>query len=255
MQSARQVPHLSIVIPALNEAERLPASIKSLCSYLSQQQYAWEIIVVSNGSTDETEQVVKHLEAAHSHVHLVVLKDRGKGRAVRAGVERARGDLIFQCDADLSVPVACLEDFLRLTHDADVVVGSREAPGARRYREPWHRHLMGRVFNRLVQALAVPGIEDTQCGFKAYRREAAHSLFERQTLTGWGFDVELLYLARKHALRIRELGIPWYFDANTRVRPGIDTVSMVWELILIRIRDARGVYDLPRVPAEDALGR
>jgi dolichyl-phosphate beta-glucosyltransferase len=125
---------------------------------------------------------------------------------------------------------------------ADVVVGSREAAGARRYDEPWHRHLMGRVFNRLVQIIAVKGIDDTQCGFKALRRVAARDLFTQQQLNGFAFDVELLYLAQKYGYLIQEIGIDWYFDDDTRVRPGIDTLGMVKELLMIRIRDSFGGY-------------
>ena len=230
------------MIPALNEAGRLPTTLERLCAYLAGEAYAWEIIVVSNGSTDGTEELVAGMAARCPHLRLIALPERGKGRAARAGAQQAAGEVVFLCDADLSMPPGSLADFLRLLREADVVVGSREASGARRYDEPRLRHLMGRVFNRLVQWLAVPGIQDTQCGFKAFRAAAARDLFGRQTLAGFAFDVELLYLARKRGYRIRELGIPWYFDEDTRVRPGVDTLGMLRELLLIRLRDARGVY-------------
>lgn len=166
--------------------------------------------------------------------------------------------MVFLCDADLSMPPETLTDFLEAAKDVDVVVGSREAPGARRIGEPWHRHLMGRVFNRLVQILAVSGIHDTQCGFKAFRRAAAENLFSRQTLTGWGFDVEILYLARKYGYRIKELPIQWYFDSDTRVRPGTDTLAMLRELVMIRLADMQGRYNSPqasRVSEGDRVGQ
>jgi dolichyl-phosphate beta-glucosyltransferase len=191
-------------------------------------------------------------------MELVSLPQRGKGRATREGVLRARGNVVFLCDADLSMPPHTLDAFMQSAEDVDVVVGSREAPGAQRIGEPWHRHLMGRVFNRLVQILAVPGVHDTQCGFKAFRRAAAEDLFSRQTLTGWGFDVEILYLARKYGYRIAELPIQWYFDADTRVRPGTDTISMLRELVMIRLRDFQGRYSRPRtssVSEGDRVGR
>jgi glycosyltransferase involved in cell wall biosynthesis len=178
-------------------------------------------------------------------VRLVTTSVRGKGVAVKTGALQSRGEVVFICDADLSMPPATLSAFLEAIHEADVIVGSREAPGAKRYNEPWKRHLMGRIFNFLVQRIAVQGIEDTQCGFKALRREAAHDLFSQQTLAGFGFDVEMLYLARKYGYRIKELGIDWYFDADTRVQPGTDTLDMLGEMLLMRLRDLQGRYRAP----------
>jgi dolichyl-phosphate beta-glucosyltransferase len=243
-------PLLSIVIPAFNEARRVPLTLKRLHEYLGRQEYVWEIIVVSNGSTDATELVVREAAEWLPNLELVSLEARGKGLAVREGVLNSTGQVVFFCDADLSMPPAELQRFLEATMEADVIVGSREAPGAHRYGEPRYRHLMGRVFNRLVQLLAVRGIRDTQCGFKAFRRAAADELVARQTIMGWGFDVELLYLARKYGYRITELGIDWYFDADTRVRPGSDTLSMLGEVLMIRLRDLRGVYAARRVTSQ-----
>lgn len=235
-------PFLSIVIPALNEAERLPSTLDRLYRYLSQQDYSWEIIVVSNGSTDSTEEVVREAALRIPDLELVALRQRGKGVASRFGALRSRGDVVFLCDADLSMPPDELARFIDAMRDADIVAGSREAPGARRYDEPSYRHIMGRVFNTLVRSLAVPGIEDTQCGFKAFSRPAADELFDRQMITGFGFDVELLYLARKYGYRIAELGIEWHFNDDTRVRPGADTLNMLGELLMIRYRDLIGRY-------------
>lgn len=228
----------------------MPLTLKRLHEYLGRQEYSWEIIVVNNGSNDETDVVVREAAEWLPHLQLVCLDARGKGLAVREGVLNSTGQVVFVCDADLSMPPAELQQFLDAAQEADVVVGSREAPGAHRYGEPRYRHLMGRVFNRLVQLAAVPGIRDTQCGFKAFRRAAAEELVARQTIMGWCFDVELLYLARKYGYRVKELGIDWYFDADTRVRPGSDTLSMLWELLMIRLRDLRGAYAARRVTTE-----
>jgi len=233
---------LSIVIPAYNEAKRLPATLSRLHAYLSRRTYTYEIIVVSNGSTDGTELVVRETQQGAPDVRLMVLAERGKGRAVRAGALQSAGSVIFICDADLSMPPENLQRFLDSIESVDVVVGSREAPGATRYSEPWQRHAMGRVFNRLVQILAVPGIEDTQCGFKAFRRAVVPDLFGQQSVTGWGFDVELLFLARKYGYVMHELGIDWHYDADSRVRPGHDTVTMLFDILKIRLRDALGGY-------------
>jgi glycosyltransferase involved in cell wall biosynthesis len=233
---------LSIVIPALNEAGRLPSTLERLHRYLSAQDYTWEIIVVSNGSTDGTEAVVREAAERIPNLELVTLRQRGKGVASRFGALRSRGDIVFLCDADLSMPPENLARFIEAMKSVDIVVGSREAPGAKRYDEPGYRHVMGRVFNTLVRLLAVPGVEDTQCGFKAFSRQAADELFDRQMITGFGFDVEILYLARKYGYRIAELGIEWHFNDDTRVRAGADTLNMVGELLMIRYRDLIGRY-------------
>jgi len=240
---------LSIVIPALNEEYRLPRTLTRLYAYLRAQPYAWEIIVVSNGSTDGTADAVRTAAATMPNLRLIEIAERGKGLAVRTGVHEAGGEVLFICDADLSMPPETLAEFLAGADRADVVVGSREAPGAARYNEPRYRHFMGRVFNRLVAVVAVSGIKDTQCGFKAFRRQAARHLFAQQVVHGWGFDVELLYLARKFDYTVEEIGIEWHFDADSRVRPGVDTLSMVSEVLLIRMRGLLGRYRPAQSPA------
>jgi len=203
----------------------------------------WEVVVVSNASTDNTDDVVREIMRDMPELHLLVIADRGKGVATKHGVLRSHGSVVFLCDADLSMPPDELDGFLDALQDADVVIGSREVAGASRFDEPAHRHVMGRVFNRLVQTLLLPGIEDSQCGFKAFRRDAADQLFSRQTVNGFGFDAEILYLARKRQYRVVERGIPWYFDRDTRVRPGIDSVRMLAEILGVRLRDIFGRYE------------
>ncbi len=243
-------PRLSIVIPAYNEERRLPGTLERLHAYLSQQPYAWEIIVVSNASTDATEDVVHEASNGVANLHLICINERGKGIAVKKGALQSRGDFVFLCDADMSMPPTQIETFFEAAVTTDIVIGSREAPGSVRMGEPSHRHLMGRVFNRLVQWLAVGGLNDTQCGFKLIRREAAQRLCTMQTVNGFGFDVELLYLARKLGYSVHEVPVEWHFDHDTRVRPGVDTVTMVVEVLMIRLRDLMGQYDYrQRVPA------
>ncbi len=198
--------------------------------------------MVSNGSTDGTEDIVREAANRIPNLDLVTLRQRGKGVASRFGALRSTGEIVFLCDADLSMPPENLARFVAAMKHTDIVAGSREAPGATRYNEPSYRHLMGRVFNALVRLLAVPGVEDTQCGFKAFSRQAADELFDRQMITGFGFDVELLYLARKYGYRISELGIEWHFNDDTRVRAGADTLNMLGELLMIRYRDLIGRY-------------
>jgi dolichyl-phosphate beta-glucosyltransferase len=205
-------------------------------------------VVVSNGSTDGTAAVVRGAAQSRSQICLIEIPVRGKGIAAKTGVLRSRGEVIFLCDADLSMPPENLGRFLDALETHDVVIGSREAAGSRRYHEPWHRHVMGRIFNSIVRLWAIKGIEDTQCGFKAFRRRAARELFSRQIMVGFGFDVEVLFLAQKYGYKIDELGIDWYFDADTRVRPGVDTMHMLGELFLIRLRELLGHYR--RLPPE-----
>lgn len=238
-------PFLSIIIPAYNEAGRLPTSLGRILDYLAQQPYWAEVIVVENGSSDATADIVRAMLTDHPQLKLIQAKTRGKGNAVREGMLTAQGDWLFMADADLSMPITELDKFFPtgVGPDYDIAIASREAPGAVRYDEPPMRHLMGRVFNGLVKLLAVPGFQDTQCGFKCFRREVARDVFARQTLTGWGFDVEVLYIARQHGYRIVEIPIHWYYQTDSRVQPVKDTLRMVRELLTVRVNDLRGVYD------------
>lgn len=232
-----------MVIPAFNEERRLPEAIAALEAYLGGRPGLAEVVVVENGSTDHTPELADQLAASSSHIRALHLPERGKGRAARHGMLAGEGRLLVLCDADFSMPVEQLDLLLAAVEGgADLAIASREAPGARRIGEPWYRHAMGRVFNRLVQWLVLPGLEDTQCGFKAFRREAAHELFGRQTINGWAFDVEVLYLARRRGYRIVEVPIPWRYDASTRVRALQDTIGMLGELLKLRWKAARGEY-------------
>jgi dolichyl-phosphate beta-glucosyltransferase len=236
-------PALSIVIPALNEQARLPYSLSQLERYVCDENLDCEIIVVDNGSIDATSAVVQQAMLHFPAVRLLRTDRRGKGRAVREGVLAARGRIVLFADADLSWSVQELKRIPALV-DADhpVVIGSREGHGARRLGEPVYRHVMGRVFNRVVQALAVPGIEDSQCGFKAFDADAARAIFRRQTIDGWGFDVEVLYLARRLGYPIRVVPLRWEHKENSRVAPVRDTLGMLSDVARVRFNDWRGRY-------------
>lgn len=253
MSDSNRTPFLSIVIPAYNEERRLPPSLDKIVAYLQTQSYTSEILVVENGSTDATTVVVEEFIAARMEpatpVRLILMHSSpGKGAAVKVGMLAAQGDYRFICDADLAMPIAEIAKFLpptQATGTFDIAIASRELPGAIRYDEPVYRHIMGRVFNWLVRVLAVPGIQDTQCGFKMFAREAAQSLFPLQRIDGWGFDVEVLYIARRHGMRLTEVPINWYYQSDSRVRPIHDTINMVRELLKIRRNGASGYYDAP----------
>ncbi len=244
-------PFLTIVIPAYNEERRLPPSLHKVAEFLRAQPYSAEIIVVENGSTDRTSDVVEGF--AHRHVrpddnfHVRLLHSRpGKGIAVKTGMLAGQGDYLFICDADLAMPIEEIAKFLPPVlpaHAYDIAIASREAPGAVRYDEPFYRHLMGRIFNYLVRIMAVPDIQDTQCGFKCFTRAAAQAVFPLQRIDGWGFDVEVLYIARRKGLRLVEIPIHWHYQTDSRVRPLQDTINMVRELLKIRRMGEAGVYE------------
>lgn len=235
---------LSIVIPAYNEEKRLPSSLQQVTDYLAQQSYQAEVIVVDDGSADGTTLVVDEFAAQHPNVRLIKNPHRGKGYAVKTGMLAGQGEHVFFCDADFSMPVAEIAKFVPpALNGYDVAIGSREIAGARRYEEPPYRHLMGRVFNTVVRLLAVPGIEDTQCGFKCFKRAVVPELFERQTMDGWGFDVELLFIARKRGLKIVEVPVNWYYMSNSRVSPIRDSIRMFREVWQVRLNNWRGLYN------------
>jgi glycosyltransferase involved in cell wall biosynthesis len=235
---------LSIVIPAFNEEGRLPATLEAVAAWLDGSGLAGEVIVAENGSSDATAAVARSFEARLPRLQVLEGLPRGKGVALREGMLAASGASRFLCDADLSMPIDDVRKFLSaLELGADVAIGSREAPGARRFGEPAYRHLMGRVFNGLVKLLAVRGIEDTQCGFKMFTARAAEDLFTRAKLPGWGFDPEILYLARKRGYRISEVPIDWHYNADSRIEAVTDSVAMILDLVRVRLNDWRGEYD------------
>ncbi len=236
-------PYLSLIIPAHNEERRLPDTLNQIQNYLNRQSFSAEVLVVENGSQDRTAQVVERFVQRDPNLRLLREARRGKGLAVRRGMLEAAGEYRFICDADLSMPIDQVNRFLppELT-DFDISIASREVPGAVRYGEPAYRHWIGRVFNALVRMLALPSFHDTQCGFKCFTAEAAEALFPLQSLEGWSFDVELLFLAVKRGYRITEVPIPWYYFPGSRVRLVRDSWQMFTDLIRIRSNWRRGLY-------------
>ena len=247
-------PFLTIIIPAYNEAQRLPHSLARIATFLRAQSFTTEILVVENRSTDETSEVVRNFAqtvAASDPFTLELLHSApGKGAAVKTGMLVGKGDYLFICDADLSMPIEEVAKFLPPQQEPkgyDVAIASREIAGAVRYNEPFYRHLMGRVFNHVVRKLIIPGIEDTQCGFKMFTRDAAAQVFPHQTIDGWGFDPEILYISHIRGLLLVEVPINWYYMAESRVNPLVDTFTMVREVLRIRRNGLRGTYEqVPR---------
>ncbi len=234
---------LSIVIPAHNEEKRLPRTLEQVFAFLNQQDFTAEVVVVENGSSDRTLEIAQEYAGRHPQLRVLQNDERGKGLAVRLGMLEARGQYRFICDADLSMPIEEVVKFIPpALSDFDVAIGSREAPGAIRFNEPAYRHWGGRAINLAIRLLILPGLQDTQCGFKCFTAEASERLFQLQTLPGWSFDIELLYLARRAHLRVREVPIHWYFDADSKVKAVKDALNMLKDIFRIHRNARRGQY-------------
>jgi glycosyltransferase involved in cell wall biosynthesis len=257
-------PLVSVVIPAFNEERRLPQTLARVDAYLETQNYASEIVVVDDGSSDGTVRVVELFAREHPRVRLIQNDHRGKGYTVRTGMLAARGHIVLFSDADLSTPIEELEKLLPwFERGYDIVIGSREGLGAQRIKEPFYRHIMGRVFNLIVRLLTVRGIQDTQCGFKAFRDEVARDVFSRMQLYGantkpirggmvTAFDVEVLFIGAKSGYRLKEVPVEWRYGTETKVNPLKDSYRNFRDVVLVRWNDVRGRYDAPRaLPATE----
>jgi cellulose synthase/poly-beta-1,6-N-acetylglucosamine synthase-like glycosyltransferase len=245
-------PYLTIVIPAFNEARRLPVSLKRLRRYVENLSTRIEVVVVDDGSDDGTVDVVREWMAYWPALRLIEGAHRGKGGAIRTGVLAARGEYVAMADADFSMPASEFDRFSpTVLGPYDVAIGSREVAGAQRLDEPRRRYLMSRVFNLFARCLLVRGIHDTQCGFKCLRRDAALDLCAYQTVEGWGFDVELLHIARLRGYRVCEVPVAWRYVEGSRIHPLRDSLAMVGELLAIRVNSWRGRYT-ERMPGQTA---
>jgi dolichyl-phosphate beta-glucosyltransferase len=236
---------ISVVIPAYNEERRLGPTLKRVSAHLRKRRRRHEILVVDDGSSDGTAALVRGLTRRIPGLRLEGYGgNRGKGAAVRHGVEKAKGDLVLMTDADLSTPIEELDGLeAALRRGADIAIGSRALDRSRiTVRQPLYRELGGKFFNRLVRLLTVGGIHDTQCGFKLFKSGPAKDLFRRQRVTRFGFDVEALYLARKLGYRVAELSVAWENSPETKVRPVRDGLRTFLDLALIRWYDFRGLY-------------
>lgn len=232
--------HVSILLPVFNEAERLPRALDRLQSYLQTVSWDYEVLVVDDGSRDDTAALAAQHPFGVRILHHE--KNRGKGAAVQTGALAAQGEYLCITDVDLSTPIETLDRFLVEITDTDIVIGSRSVRGAQVVRpQALHKVLFGRFGNLLIRLFAVPGIADTQNGFKLFRMATTRQLFQRQRHARWGFDFELLYLARKRKLRMKEVPIFWRNDERSKVQ-GIDYLKTLLELFTLRLDDLRGKY-------------
>jgi glycosyltransferase involved in cell wall biosynthesis len=242
-------PDLSIVIPAFNEALRITPTLDRLHAFLATGSRSYEIVVVDDGSTDGTADLIDQLAERIPNLRVIRSSpNRGKGAAVRVGMLEARGEIRAMCDADGSMPPEELPKLLaRLaTGEAEIAIGSRYAPGATaNTSQPRWRVLWSRLCNRVIQRSLVPGVTDTQCGFKAFTAHAARDLFGRARINGWAFDLEVLALARRRGWAIAEVGVAWTDDRRSRVNPLKDLWKVITEALTIRKNLRTGVYELP----------
>lgn len=229
--------YLSLIIPAYNEALRLPPTLTRVVEYLRAQPYTTELILVDDGSSDGTGEVA---EAALRELplHRIVRNEpnRGKALSVKRGLLEGRGKYLLFSDADLSTPIEEAEKLLaELEAGADVAIASRQLPGSiLTVHQPWYREFAGKMFGWINQIVLLPGIPDSQCGFKAFRREAAHEILSHQKLSGWAFDAELMFIARKLGLKIAQVPVTWTNDPNSKVKMLRDGFKMVMDLFRIR---------------------
>jgi len=240
-------PLLSVIIPAHNEEQRLPPSLSLLHAFLSNQNYLAEVVVVENGSSDRTFEVANEFITQMPYLRVLREALPGKGLAVRTGMLAALGQCRIFCDADFSMPVEEIKKFIPSSIQSyDVAIASRELPESRRINEPEYRHRIGRIFNSMVRWSVLPGLQDTQCGFKAFRGEVAEQVFRIQTLPGWSFDAEVLVIARRLGFVITEVPITWYYKPGTRLHIIKDSLKMAYDLLTIRRNARLGVYEHPK---------
>jgi glycosyltransferase involved in cell wall biosynthesis len=237
-------PFLSIIIPAYNEEARLPRALGQVFAFLNKQAYTAEVLVIENGSRDHTLEVARGFMRDFPGLHVLHEDQPGKGYAVRRGMLEAIGEYRFFADADFSMPIEQINCFLPPACSSDIAIASREVAGAVRYGEPGYRHLTGRVYNFLIRSMVLPGLQDTQCGFKCFRASVAEDIFPYQTLTGWSFDVEVLAIARRRSYTITEIGIPWYYNPGSKLSVLGQSWRMFIDLLKIRRNARQGAYDL-----------
>ena len=234
---------LSVVLPAFNEERRIGSTLDGIHNYLRAQNFEFEIVLVDDGSRDDTVQIAESWAHDTDVLRILKLPHRGKGFAVKEGMLRARGNLRLMCDVDMSMPVEYIERFVdKMSEGYDVVIGSREVDGSVIIGEPLHRHMMGRIFNQYVRMMLISDFRDTQCGFKCFTDEAADKLFRLQRIKGWGFDVEILIAARAQNMKVLEMPLEWHHDPDTKVRLFSSALEMIKDMLMIKYRSLMGRY-------------
>lgn len=253
LEAREATPDLSVVVPVYNESRRIALSLKRIWTYFHDVVDLPEIIIVDDGSTDDTLRIARDFARMHPNVTVLAEPHRGKASAVLAGLEFASGAVAGFMDVDLATPLEAWESCRKaLDAGADVAIGSREGIGAERVDEPRYRHLMGRVFNGLVRLMLLPGIQDSQCGFKFFSRAALDDVLPRTLLYRnagevrmprvTAFDVELLFIARQHGHEIAVIPVTWHYGDQSKVNPVTDTLQNLRDVLMVRINGWLGRY-------------
>ena len=246
-------PYLSVIIPSYNEMKNIERNVlDEVFLYLKKQDYSWEVLLSDDGSTDGTTEELKKIATKDKRIKVIKNIHAGKGPTVQSGMLKSLGEWVLFTDFDQSTPISEIEKLFEYKDNHQVIIGSREISGAQRDKEPLHRHIMGKGFNFLVQTLAIPGIHDTQCGFKLFQSKANKDIFsnlvvygrteERHDAFTGAFDVEALYLANKKGYKVKEVPIIWHHNETDRVSPLKDSVRMLRDIIKVRITDLLGRY-------------
>ena len=233
---------LSLIIPAYNEEVRIGDTLAAVFEYLSKQEYTWEVIVVDDGSQDGTAEIAKQAKA---DIQVIAYQpNRGKGFAVKTGMQAAKGEIRVFFDADASTPIEEIEKLWPQFDDgADVVIGSRVLPDSDvEVHQAKCRELMGKTYNLMLRCMALTSFRDTQCGFKAFTAESSNIIFPKQTIDRFGFDCELLHIAKIHALRIEQVPVRWINSPASRLHPIVDSIKMFQDLVSVRLKAFRGIY-------------
>lgn len=236
----------TIIIPAYNERERITSTLDKVLAYIASERWRAEIVVVNDGSRDDTAEIVTQYAQSNPAVRLIENPgNRGKGYSVRNGVLHALGDVLLFTDADLSSPIyEATKLFNAIDNGADLAIGSRWLRSElQTEKQPLYRQLFGRIFNLLLRGILGLNYKDTQCGFKAFTREAATNIFTRQKIDRWGFDPEILFLANRLKYRVEEVPVEWAHDSRSKINPLLDGFKMFLELLRIRWNSLTGSYD------------
>ncbi len=244
------MPTYSIIIPAYNEGARLGTTLDRVLNYVAAQRWDAEVIVVNDGSRDQTPDLVRSYAQTHPALRLLENPgNRGKGYSVRNGMLHAAGEILLFSDADLSSPIEeAIKLFAAIRSGADIAIGSRWLqPELQAHRQSVLRQFYGRIFNLALRILLGLNFKDTQCGFKAFTRKAAQTIFPLQEIERWGFDPELLYLARRSGLKVKEVAVVWSHSEGTRINPLRDGLRMFAEVLKIRWNALMGKYSQPKI--------
>ena len=237
--------YLSIVIPAYNEEKRIGRTLEEIMSYLKTKGYEYEIIVIDDGSTDSTREIIRKFEGKDSRLRVIENKiGKGKGYSVRRGMLEARGIFALFSDADLSTPIEEIEKLIYwLGKDYDIAIGSRDLPDSQvEIHQSFLREGMGKIFNKIMNLIVFTGFKDTQCGFKCFKRHVVNEVFSKQRINGFAFDVEIIQIAMQHGFRIKEVPVRWLNSPYSKVNVMRDPVIMLYDLFKIRINNFTRKY-------------